>query len=118
MSVCIISLFIFLSINPDYFIVANAIGASTEIFYVDMRSYDGITSFQQAYFVCSPMLVIPISYYFFKYRESVNKDLGALFLLILCLMGLLMAGSRNNLFAAIFLIPTLYIFLIKEDFVL
>lgn len=114
MSVCIISLFIFLSINPDYFIVANAIGASTEIFYVDMRSYDGITSFQQAYFVCSPMLVIPISYYFFKYRESLNKDLVALFLLILCLMGLLMAGSRNNLFAAIFLIPTLYIIFNKK----
>ena len=116
MSVCIISLFIFLSIYPDYFIIANALGRATEIFYVDMRSYDGITSFQQAYFVCSPMLVIPISYYYFRFKESRNKDFWALFLLILCFMGLLMAGSRNNLFTAIFLIPTLYIILIKKRF--
>ncbi len=109
MSVCIIFLFIFLLIYPDYFIIANALGAATEIFYVDMRSYDGITSFQQAYFVCSPMLVIPVSYYYFRFRESHNKDLWALFLMILSFTGLLMAGSRNNLFAAIFLIPTLYI---------
>ena len=94
MSVCIISLFIFLSLYPDYFIIANALGRATEIFYVDMRSYDGITSFQQAYFVCSPMLVIPISYYYFRFKESRNKDFWALFLLILCFMGLLMAGSK------------------------
>ena len=109
MSVCIISLFTFLLIYPDYFVIASALGSATEIFYVDMRSYDDITSFQQAYFVCSPMLVIPISYYYFRFRESHNRDFLALFFLILCFTGLLMAGSRNNLFAAIFLIPTLYI---------
>ena len=48
-------------------------------------------------------------YYYFRFRESRNIDLRFLALLFLNFMGLLMAGSRNNLFAAIFLIPTLYI---------
>ena len=74
MAICIISLFIFLWIFPDFFVLMNALGATTEIFYADMRSYGGVFEFQQAYFVCSPMLVVSIAYYFLRFRESRNKD--------------------------------------------
>ena len=109
MAFCIISLFVFLRLFPDFFVLTNALGAATQIFYVDIRSYGGASEFQQAYFVCSPMLVVPISYYFFRFRESCHKDLLSLFLLIVNLVALLMAGSRNNMFAAIFMLPSLYI---------
>ena len=109
MAVCIISLFIFLIIFPDYFIVINAIGNGSEIFYSDQRFYGGDLTYQQAYFVCSPMLVIPIAYYLYRFRESRNTDLWSLSLLIVSFFGLLLAGSRNNMFAALFMLPSLYI---------
>lgn len=109
MAVCIISLFIFLIIFPDYFLLINAIGNETEIFVSDIRSYGGDLIYQQAYFVCSPMLVIPIAYYLYRFRESRNTDFLSLILLIVSFFGLLLAGSRNNMFAALFLLPSLYI---------
>ena len=109
MAVCIISLFVFLLMYPDLFVFIGAFGSATEIFYLDMRSYGSDSSFQQVYFVCSPMLVFPIAYYYFKFHDSSNKDLWSLILLIICLTGFVMAGSRNNWFAAIFLLPTLHI---------
>lgn len=109
MSVCIISLFIFLIIFPDYFLLINAIGNETEIFSSDQRSYGGDLIYQQAYFVCSPMLVIPIAYYLYRFRESKNTDFLSLILLIVSFFGLLLAGSRNNMFAALFMLPSLYI---------
>ena len=109
MAICIISLFIFLWIFPDFFVLMNALGATTEIFYADMRSYGGVFEFQQAYFVCSPMLVVSIAYYFFRFRESRNKDFWSFILLAISVVALMMAGSRNNMFAAVFLLPTLYI---------
>ena len=109
MAVCIISLFIFLIIFPDSFILINAIGKETEIFYSDQRSYGGDLTYQQAYFVCSPMLVIPIAYYLYRFQESRNTDLLSLSLLIISFLGLLLAGSRNNMFAALFMLPSIYI---------
>ena len=109
LALCIICLFVFLSIFPEYFIFTNALGAKYEIFYVDMRSYGGSKGYQQVYFVCSPMLVIPIAYYFFRLRVSENIDFWSLILLLINIMGLFMAGSRNNMFAAIILLPVLYI---------
>ena len=64
MAICIISLFVFLLIYPEYFDLLNFVGMQTQIFYPGKRSYDGIITFQQAYFACSPMLVLAISYYF------------------------------------------------------
>lgn len=109
MAICIIALFIFLWIFPGSFVLMNAFGAATEIFYVDMRSYDGTKEYQQAYFVCSPMLVVSIAYYFLRFRESGNKDFWSFILLAISVVALMMAGSRNNMFAAVFLLPTLYI---------
>ncbi len=109
MAVGIISLFIFLIIFPEYFILINAIGSETEIFYSDRRSYGGDLIYQQAYFVCSPMLVVSIAYYLFRFRESRNTDFWSLTLMIISFFGLLLAGSRNNMFAALFMLPSLYI---------
>lgn len=109
MAICIISLFIFLWIFPESFILMNALGATTEIFYVDMRSYGGTFEFLQAYFVCSPMLVVSVAYYSFRLRESRYKDFWSFILLAISVVALMMAGSRNNVFAAVFLLPTLYI---------
>jgi hypothetical protein len=115
MAVCIISLFIFLLIFPDYFSLMNAIGTKTQIFYPDRRSYDGITIFQQAYFVCSPMLVVPIAYYFFKFSESYNKDYWSLVLLVISIVGLLLAGSRNNMLVAVIMPISLYIIFSRKS---
>ena len=108
MALCIISLFIFLLIFPDSFILLNTIGMETGIFIPSRRSYDGIFTFQQAYFVCSPMLVVSIAYYFFRFRESHNKDYWSLVLLTISIVGLFLAGSRNNMFAAVILPISLY----------
>lgn len=109
MAICIIALFVFLWQFPDFFVLMNALGAQTEIFYVDMRSYGGGVEFLQAYFVCSPMLVVSAAYYSLKFRESRNKDFWSFILLVISIVALMMAGSRNNMFAAVFLLPTLYI---------
>ena len=115
MAMCIISLFIFLLIYPEYFDLLNAVGMQTQIFYPGKRSYDGIITFQQAYFACSPMLVLAISYYFYKLLESNYKDKSHFFKLTVCVIGLFLAGSRNNMFAAIFLPLALYILFNKKN---
>ena len=115
MAICIISLFVFLLIYPEYFDLLNFVGMQTQIFYPGKRSYDGIITFQQAYFACSPMLVLAISYYFFKFRESNSHHKSYLFKLIICIIGLFLAGSRNNMFAAIFLPLALYILFSKKN---
>ena len=116
LAICVICLYIFLLIFPEYFIFTNALGAKYEIFYADIRSYDGTKEYRQAYFVCSPMLVVSIAYYFFRFRETNNIDFWSLILLVLNITGLFMAGSRNNLFAGIILLPVLYIMSSRNKF--
>lgn len=109
MAICIISLFLFLLLFPEYFELLNNIGMQTQIFYPGQRSYDGIITFQQAYFACSPMLVIPIAYYFYNFKElPANRTLNFI-KLVICILGLFLAGSRNNMFAALFLPIILFI---------
>ena len=108
MALCIISLFVFLSIFPDYFSLMNAVGIETQIFYPGKRSYDSDVIFQQAYFACSPMLVVPIAYNFFRFRESHNKDFWSLILLVISIVALFLAGSRNNMLTAVIMPISLY----------
>jgi hypothetical protein len=116
MAFCIIFLFVFLLVYPEYFEILNNIGMQTQIFYPGKRSYDGIITFQQAYFACSPMLVIPIAYYYYDYKESNNNKLSSLFKLLICIIGLFLAGSRNNMFAALFLPIALFLIFNKKSF--
>lgn len=115
MAFCIIFLFVFLLVYPEYFEILNNIGMETQIFYPGKRSYDGIITFQQAYFACSPMLVIPIAYYFYDYKEANKNKLSSLFKLLICITGLFLAGSRNNMFAALFLPIALYLIFNKKS---
>jgi hypothetical protein len=115
MAVFIISLFIFLLIFPDYFSLMNFVGMETQIFYPGKRSYDGTFVFQQAYFACSPMLVVPIAYYSFRFRESYNKDFWSLILLVISIVGLFLAGSRNNMFVAVIMPISLYIIFTRKS---
>ena len=109
MAVCIIFLFVFLLVFPEYFALTNAIGMETQVFYPGKRSYDGVTTFQRAYFACSQMLVVPISYYFFRFRESSNQNLLSLSFLVISIVALFLAGSRNAMFTAVLLPVSLYV---------
>lgn len=89
---------------PDMYTPLYKLGEEFGIFSIDGgRDYGAGIKWFQMYFVTSPMLVIPIAYYFdlMKTLKSGRLFYGTLTLINICAM--FIAGTRNNLIMAIFL---------------
>jgi hypothetical protein len=110
LAVTIVTCSIVLLNVPSLFLPAYLFGDQYKIFSATYRDYGGLVMFQM-YFVTSPMLAISAAYYFDRAHSSRGRRrwwyAG---LTLLSLAGLVVAGTRNNIAAAI-LLPLALIFL-------
>ena len=108
LSVLIIGLSLFTFSFPELFLPIYTFGSSTGIFFITNRAYSEDVTMFSAFFVTSPMLVIPISYYVYKLILSKQKREQVFYVLIsiLNIVAMFLAGTRNNMFFA-FLLPLL-----------
>jgi hypothetical protein len=105
LSLLIIGVFAVLTYNPDLYQTLKPLGDSSGLLILDKRSYSDDFDFLQVYFVTSPMLAIPIAYYFDR-AMSANSIAGkAAFLLIALtnIVGMFLAGTRNNMLVSLLL---------------
>jgi hypothetical protein len=89
-------------IEPSLYLPVYVFGEQSGMFSVGDRDYGGLVLFQ-VFFHTSPMLAISAAYYFdFAYHSRRRRKLyGAL--AALNLVALILAGTRNNMVAAILL---------------
>jgi hypothetical protein len=106
LAVLVIGLFIAMQLVPELYDVLYVFGPSTGIMFVDNRDYGSGTELLQVYVVTSPMLAISIAYYFSiahsAPRPSAKRRLlwG---LVMINVLGMLLAGTRNNILASLLL---------------
>lgn len=82
-------------------VYAAEIGDAYTVFSLTNRSY-GALSYQSLYFHASPLLVIPIAYFCYRFLHTAGWNrfsCGMLLALNLCAM--LLSGTRNNMFVAV-----------------
>jgi hypothetical protein len=101
----VIGVFVALQLMPELFAALYIFGPSTGILFVDNRSYGANVTLLQVYFVTSPMLVIAIAYYFHRARSAQYVRARMLFwaLVVINVLGMLLAGSRNNIVVSLLL---------------
>ena len=105
LSILIILTFITVTAIPESYPIIHGIGNASGLMTLDKRNYGGEVSFLQIYYVTSPMLVVAIAYYFSLAANSSSLKRAKYYVPILInILGLVLAGSRNNLFIA-FLLP-------------
>ena len=109
LALVVIGAFIVLQLDPAFYDVLSEFGASTGIVSMGNRDYGSDLELLQIYFVTSPMLAISTAYYFSRAHSAPRP--GAKWLLwglvVINVLGLLLAGTRNNILAA-FLLPLVF----------
>ncbi len=87
--------------NPVLFLALYKLGYAYGVYALGTRTY-GVTQYTPVYFVTSPLLVIPISYFTFKCIVSKGrKRFLYLLLLIVNVVGMFRSGTRNNMIASV-----------------
>jgi hypothetical protein len=112
LSVSIIFLYFFLTTFPIFLPIITTIGSDYGIFLIGERSYSVDYSTFNIFFVTSPMLVIPISYYVYNFIEK--KNIKYFILSLLNILGMYLAGTRNNLFVSLLLPISIYFYYTKN----
>jgi hypothetical protein len=100
----VIATFVAIELEPDLFEKLYPLGVSTGLLILDKRRY-GDFELIQVYFVTSPMLVMPIAYYFDRAMAEprLARKLGFMSLTAISITGMFLAGTRNNIFASVML---------------
>jgi hypothetical protein len=98
---------VFIVIQLDYSRMYNAlqpVGLSTGLFYLDERSY-GSLHLLQVFFATSPMLVVPIAYYFDRAmsESAIKRRLVFFAVTLVSIVGMFLAGTRNNILVSVLL---------------
>ena len=102
LSLFIILVYLIVTIFPESYNLIYVWGLNYQIFLIGERSYSIDTeSLWSIYFVTSPMLVIPIAYFTSKYFEKKNNLY--LFLSIINVFAMFIAGTRNNMLVSLLL---------------
>jgi hypothetical protein len=106
LALAIIGTAIALKLIPGFFDDLYQFGKSTGVVLVDIRDYGSGSPWLQVYFVTSPMLVISLAYYFGCAMSATKFRDKASFWALTAIsgVGLLLAGTRNNILAS-FLVP-------------
>lgn len=112
LALTVIATVILLELSPNLYSKLATFGNDYGVFYLDSRSYGAGLVLKQAYYATSPMLVIPIAYYYGFMNWSI-KGFGYAVLTGLCVIAMFLAGTRNNMFAAIFLPVLLHVYFDK-----
>lgn len=108
----VIGVFIAVQLTPGLEAALYLLGPRTQMLYVASRDYGSDVRLLQVYFVTSPMLAISIAYYFDRARSAQHRTaaMGFWALVVINVLGMLLAGSRTNILAAILLPATLVFF--------
>lgn len=99
LALAVIGVFIVLQIEPDFYGALYLFGETTGVVLVDTRDYGSDVTLLQVYFVTSPMLAISIAYFFDMARQATTfRERWACWgLTALNVLGMLLAGTRNNI---------------------
>ena len=105
LSMLVIVTYIIVNTFPELYLVIREVGNMTGLIYPDRRNYGGDSDYLQIYYVTSPMLVVAIAYYFsLVTNERKAHPLSCYLAMVICILAMILAGTRNNLFVA-FLLP-------------
>lgn len=114
LAVVIIFSYILLIIAPDYMPAFILFGEKYGLLLVGDRDYSAELTLRFVFFVTSPMLVISIAYYAEKLMTNpLNKFKNGLFLFI-NILGMFLAGTRNNMLVSIILPITIIYYLSRN----
>ena len=100
---------------PELYAPSYLLGEELGIFSIDKgRDYGSDVVMFQMYFVTSPMLAISISYYFDLAKTSMKNRGFFAVLTLFHICAMIVAGSRNNILAAIILPIALFVMYSKN----
>lgn len=99
LALAVIGVFIALQIEPDFYAALYLFGETTGVVLVDTRDYGSDVTLLQVYFVTSPMLAMSIAYFFDRARKATTRRERWICwgLTALNVLGMLLAGTRNNI---------------------
>lgn len=100
----IVFVYFVIKLFPDLYLAVYAFGLTTGLVQLDdARQYGDEVVMTQVYFVTSPMLIVPIAYYFnlMSVKIKSKEKILAFALMGLNIAAMILAGSRNNILAAI-----------------
>jgi hypothetical protein len=100
---CVIAVFVAIMMYPGLYDKLFAPGNATGLLSLDRRPYGDNISLLQVYFVTTPMLVVSVAYYFDR-AMSVDGAKAKLFfasITAINVVGMFVAGSRNNIFISL-----------------
>lgn len=110
LSIVIISVSVTVWSSPSLFMSIYTFGMDTGMFGISDREYSDNVKLFSAYFVTSPMLVIPIPYYVYMAIKTNEKKIVRIYvaLSIINIVAMFIAGTRNNIFFSI-LLPIIFL---------
>jgi hypothetical protein len=112
----IILIYFLVLVFPELYNGIYIWGLNYQVFLIGERSYDAeIDSMWSIYFVTSPLLVIPIAYFSDLYHKVKSKYV--LVLMIINVIAMFLAGTRNNMFVSILLPISLFYFYSRRKLV-
>ena len=111
LAAAIIGVFIAVQMMPELLPVMYVFGRQTDMVSVAIRDYGSGLRLLHVYFATSPMLAISIAYYFDRARSAQRggKALLVWALVVINVLGMLLAGTRNNILVSV-LLPVALIF--------
>jgi hypothetical protein len=111
LALAIIGLAIILAVFPELMTPLYLLGGRTGIFILDERDYGGGLVMRQVYFVTSPMLAIAVAWLYQSMRAAENgfRRFAEGARLGLCVVAMFLAGTRNNMAAAVLLPVSLFL---------
>lgn len=100
-----VAFFVYLEINPYVYYQVKHIADPTGLLILDKRKFGPQLQLLQVYLVSSPMLVFSAAYYFHRGMTESDRRWMRLYwgLVVLNLVGLVVGGTRNNIFGALLL---------------
>jgi hypothetical protein len=110
LALAVIGVFIALQLIPELFPVLYVFGVQTDMVSVAVRDYGSDVRLLQVYFVTSPMLAISIAYYFDRAQAAgrAGEAARSWALVAINVLGMLLAGTRNNILVSL-LLPALLV---------
>lgn len=98
-------LFVYLEINPHMYYQVKRIADPTGLLILDKRKFGPQLQLLQVYLVSSPMLVFSAAYCFHRGMTESDRRWMRVYwgLVVLNLVGLVVGGTRNNIFGALLL---------------
>lgn len=119
LALVIIGAFIAMQLDSDIYNILYLLGLNTGMVFVDNRAYGPDLKLLQVYFVTSPMLVISIAYYFSRAHSAPLLGAKVIFwgLVVINVLGMLLAGTRNNILVSILLPIVLWFIYAKNKII-